>query len=578
MKSGKRNTLRTLAMIAVIVAFSVGIVSADTPFDEYIVICDYSGSIFYIGQDMSNPEFVDELDSMMIYGLGMGDFDGDGDYDFVIGDRQSNDLWYYEKLGEGNDFAERVSLGSYDGVPMDFAVADYNSDGNYDFIFTNFMETAYMYLGRGDGTFDVMSFPVPPNCLAADSGDFNGDGNADIVFQKFDANHGDIYLFFGDGAGYFTQTTLVSEPVQHSFGLTAGDFDGDGYFDLLTSARGETTVFYLFRGFGDGTFTEAELVMDLGFADYTPMDNYDFDEDGNMDFVFAANGACEVYVFLGVGDAQFVGSELNPISIPADNPLLGVATPPCMEIDTNEAPVAEAGDDQDLAADDEGLATVELDGSGSSDPDEDVLSYKWSVNGEEFEGAVVSVELPVGEYEAALTVSDGELEASDTVKIVVRDVTPPTISISVDPEWLWPANHKMIEVFPEVEAEDNLGGEVEVELVDVVSNQPADARGFWDGWTREDVRIDGDRIFLRAERDRSKREARVYTITYKAVDEAGNEAFGKAEVVVPTLKMVIMKLIEDAKKKIKEKKVKKARKVKKFKRHFKSRRCRYRRR
>ena len=40
----------------------------------------------------------------------------------------------------------------------------------------------------------------------------------------------------------------------------------------------------------------------------------------------------------------------------------------------NEAPVANAGPDQEVASE----ATVELDGSGSTDPNNDPLTYKWS--------------------------------------------------------------------------------------------------------------------------------------------------------------------------------------------------------
>ena len=48
-----------------------------------------------------------------------------------------------------------------------------------------------------------------------------------------------------------------------------------------------------------------------------------------------------------------------------------------------------------------------------------------------------------------------------------------------------------------------------------------------------DVEITDDGIYLRAERDGNDKDGRVYTITYIATDESGNEAIASAEVKVP---------------------------------------------
>jgi len=95
----------------------------------------------------------------------------------------------------------------------------------------------------------------------------------------------------------------------------------------------------------------------------------------------------------------------------------GTPPPP---IDTNTAPVADAGADQTLTA--TGATTsVTLDGSGSSDPDGDALTYSWS-NGAT--GATPTVALTKGTHVLSLTVSDGEESDTDEVTITVVNTIP----------------------------------------------------------------------------------------------------------------------------------------------------------
>lgn len=74
-----------------------------------------------------------------------------------------------------------------------------------------------------------------------------------------------------------------------------------------------------------------------------------------------------------------------------------------------------------------------LDGTGSSDPDGDPLTYMWAgpFEGSPVHGANPTVQLVpgcCGSYEITLVVNDGHLDsASDTVQITVQDTTPPSI-------------------------------------------------------------------------------------------------------------------------------------------------------
>ncbi len=79
-----------------------------------------------------------------------------------------------------------------------------------------------------------------------------------------------------------------------------------------------------------------------------------------------------------------------------------------------------------------GGAIVNLNASSSNDPNGDTLTYQWTDNGAVFASTVIaSRTLTLGSHTIQLTVSDGKggtNSASQTV--LVRDTTPPTISVS----------------------------------------------------------------------------------------------------------------------------------------------------
>jgi probable HAF family extracellular repeat protein len=91
----------------------------------------------------------------------------------------------------------------------------------------------------------------------------------------------------------------------------------------------------------------------------------------------------------------------------------------------NSAPVAVAGPDQTVAFG----AQVTLDGSQSSDPDNDSLTFAWSLNGSVLgTNAIVTVSLSVGTNVITLTVTDPCGASSQAnVTVQVADTIPPTI-------------------------------------------------------------------------------------------------------------------------------------------------------
>jgi Carboxypeptidase regulatory-like domain len=123
----------------------------------------------------------------------------------------------------------------------------------------------------------------------------------------------------------------------------------------------------------------------------------------------------------------------------------------------NHSPVANAGPDQLVSANNACLAPVILDGTGSMDPDGDALAYSWTGPFGTLSGAIQTVSLTLGAHVISLTVNDGRGGvASDTLIVTVVDQTPPIIaSIKAIPNVLWPPNSKMVDVTIKYSATDN---------------------------------------------------------------------------------------------------------------------------
>jgi hypothetical protein len=114
------------------------------------------------------------------------------------------------------------------------------------------------------------------------------------------------------------------------------------------------------------------------------------------------------------------------------------------------------------------------------------------------------------------------------------DVTPPTIAMVVDPDMLWPPNHKMHLVAAGVSATDDIDPAPTL-TVEVTSNEPVNGTGDGDSEPDWEVVDNGDGTFdvlVRAERAGGG-EGRVYTITATATDFAGNTATATGTVTVP---------------------------------------------
>jgi N-acetylneuraminic acid mutarotase len=152
-------------------------------------------------------------------------------------------------------------------------------------------------------------------------------------------------------------------------------------------------------------------------------------------------------------------------------------------------------------------------------------------------GADASGDYPLGGSEVTLIATDSSgNQSSCAFTVVVKDTTPPQISLIVSPATLWPPNHRMLDVGAPVIVTDACSTPAVV-LDSITSSELDDFPGSSDGNTAGDIQgaSPGTPDFafqLRAERDGAG-GGRNYRVTYNAVDTAGNRSTASALVLVP---------------------------------------------
>lgn len=295
---------------------------------------------------------------------------------------------------------------------------------------------------------------------------------------------------------------------------------------LLNHAPGSTP--YEFTHVGGGSFTVVSvdvIRIDGGVGDFVSSDGAVIPIQTIGTITFPTGGWSDITSFRWNMIRGLIWIDNLVICQAASTP-----TPPA-----NEPPTADAGEDQTVECEGNSSAEVTLDGSGSSDPDDDELSYDWTEGGSPIAtGVSPTLSLGLGTHTITLTVDDGNGEtATDEVVIIVEDTEAPTVNMTVSLTQLWPPNHTMHLVASGISASDTC---CDVTLVvEVSSNEPVNGTG--DGDTSPDWEVvnNGDGtfdVFVRAERA-GKGSGRIYTITATATDCVGNVTVSDGTVDVP---------------------------------------------
>ena len=285
------------------------------------------------------------LPEIMGSGVGLFDYDGDGDLDvyFLQGamldqTKQAseslfpfsgqgpprNRLFRNEQTQKGklhfSDVTAEAGVG-HEGYGMGIAVGDYDDDGHQDLYVSNFGPNV-LYRNRGDGTFtDVTEEAgVDDPRFSASSAffDYDADGDLDLYVTNYvsftvkgnkkcdqagrDYCAPSVYeplpdrLLRNQGAGKFTDVTDetgLGRAFGAGLGVIAIDFNLDHRLDIYVANDGTPNQFWVNQG--DGTFEDAGLISGTaynvdGVAEAgMGVTASDFDRDGDEDLLVTHN-------------------------------------------------------------------------------------------------------------------------------------------------------------------------------------------------------------------------------------------------------------------------------------------------
>ncbi len=255
-------------------------------------------------------------------GVATGDMTSDGKPEIVTPNCGDETVTVYLNNGDGSFqtgayFA--VALGVSGGkninvYPYAATIADVNGDGKGDIISTNYYSgDLTILLSNGDGTVTEPligyatggHYPYEPAVVA----DFNSDGLPDILVPD-DAFSFSYMKGYGDGtfhAGVDFYTPTPDGGSSYGYGIASGDFNGDGYPDIVTGSNADSTVgVVVFLSRPDGSlqpgipYSSTSSNGDLIFVTVA-----DFNKDGNLDIAASDFGHGIVQIFNGKGDGTF---------------------------------------------------------------------------------------------------------------------------------------------------------------------------------------------------------------------------------------------------------------------------------
>lgn len=254
-----------------------------------------NGSTLY-DNDLNNvKDFSIESGNLVNGDIATGDFDGDGDLDIIMSGQENSDVGNYKirvfQNNGSNDYTVIDSLTMNPIIRGDIEVADVDNDGDLDVFLTGLDSlgnpVASLHLGDSTGFAEstASSFTAVSQS-AADFGDYNGDGYLDLIVSgTVDGTSNNILatIYTNDGDGSFTPSSLAVDSV-YAGDVKWIDVDSDGDQDLVeTGIASADTVASVWIN-DNGAFTAAENGNLLGLSNGN-ISYGDIDGDDDLDLV-----------------------------------------------------------------------------------------------------------------------------------------------------------------------------------------------------------------------------------------------------------------------------------------------------
>lgn len=227
-------------------------------------------------------------------GSSWADYDKDGWIDLFVSNGQNQNNCLYKNNGNGT--FTKITTGAIvndGGESRSCQWGDYDNDGWLDLFVVNYQgQNCFLYKNNGNGTFTKITNVLPVQYTGWGAGcawgDYDNDGWLDLMVTY---NNDNNRLYHNERNGTFTLTNLTpSQEFGYSYYPAWGDINNDGFIDLFVPKRSSSNnALYINNNGTSFTKVTGEIISQEGGAsDAGTMSDYN--NDGKLD-IFVANGS-----------------------------------------------------------------------------------------------------------------------------------------------------------------------------------------------------------------------------------------------------------------------------------------------
>jgi hypothetical protein len=207
-------------------------------------------------------------------------------------------------------------------------VLDVKRDGKLDVVTTNTTTDSVTFaFGDGSGGFiGILNQTIGAGTdpVAVTVADFDRDGVQDIAVANWAAGTLQAVLLTAAGTVKLPLPNAVTVAA-YPWGIVAGDFDRDGFPDLVSASADSNGTVEFFKGNGDGTFTSnAPTGRALVGGAPQALVAGDFNRDGALDVAVVAQhvpSSPAVHLVLGNGSGGWLGFNTFPVALSGLRPV-----------------------------------------------------------------------------------------------------------------------------------------------------------------------------------------------------------------------------------------------------------------
>lgn len=264
------------------------------------------------------------------YGAFWGDYDNDGDPDMFFTHLAKVQLFRNNGDGTFSDVTEAAGILKINNCGNTVATwFDYNNDRFLDIYISDwrYCENT-LYKNNGDGTFTnvtttsgIQTLPALPSFVPFPF-DFNNDGFLDLYLTNDLSKPNDLFINLSGNSFEEKAEDYGLNSAGDDMGMTMGDFNNDGHFDIFITAIDEN---FLLTNNGDNTFTDKAAENSVDNSGWGWGATFaDFDLDGDEDLMVVngydyptQNRSAEVNFYYenryNQGESNFISNVTNGV-------------------------------------------------------------------------------------------------------------------------------------------------------------------------------------------------------------------------------------------------------------------------